>query len=68
MRAFGGTPERDGHHGVTDLWIGLDAAARRRNWWWTGALTLVFASGRLNAGFEEKLALIRRNWSNATLG
>lgn len=26
---------------VPDVWIGLDADARRRNWWWTGFLTLV---------------------------
>ncbi|MEU8851886.1 PH domain-containing protein [Streptomyces sp. NPDC048564] len=43
MRAFGGTAEHDGHHHVPDLWIGLDAAALRRNWCWTGFLTLSFA-------------------------
>lgn len=28
---------------VPDVWIGLDANARRRNWWWTGFLTLICA-------------------------
>ncbi len=43
MSAFGGTAEHDGQHGVPGPWIGHDAATRRRNRWWTGALTLVFA-------------------------
>ncbi|MFF5978011.1 hypothetical protein ACFY78_04065 [Streptomyces olindensis] len=25
-----------------DTWIALDAAARRKNWWWTGYLTAIF--------------------------
>ncbi len=27
---------------MPDTWIALDAAARRKNWWWTGYLTVVF--------------------------
>ncbi|MFF0597581.1 hypothetical protein [Streptomyces antibioticus] len=26
---------------MPDTWIGLTAAERRRNWWWTGVLTLM---------------------------
>ncbi|MGW7541525.1 hypothetical protein ACWGKQ_10460 [Streptomyces sp. NPDC054770] len=28
---------------MPDVWIGLSAAALRRNWWWTGFLTLICA-------------------------
>lgn len=28
---------------VPEIWVGLDAGARRRNWWWTAVLTLIFA-------------------------
>ncbi|MGW0777027.1 hypothetical protein ACWD01_25975 [Streptomyces sp. NPDC002835] len=28
---------------MPDTWIALDTAARRRNWWWTGYLTIAFA-------------------------
>ncbi|MFD8810601.1 hypothetical protein ACFV23_03655 [Streptomyces sp. NPDC059627] len=28
---------------MPDVWIGLSAAALRRNWWWTGFLTFIWA-------------------------
>lgn len=28
---------------MPDVWIRLDAASRRRNWWWSGFLTVLFA-------------------------
>ena len=27
---------------MPEIWVGLDARARRKNWWWTGLLTLWF--------------------------
>jgi hypothetical protein len=31
------------HQRVPEIWVGLDVGARRRNWWWTAVLTLIFA-------------------------
>ncbi|MBO4254908.1 hypothetical protein [Streptomyces griseorubiginosus] len=28
---------------MPQTWIALDSSARRRNWWWTGYLTVIFA-------------------------
>ncbi|MCZ4609045.1 PH domain-containing protein [Streptomyces sp. Lzd4kr] len=53
MRFLGWTNEHDSQSGVPGRWIGLDAAARRRNWWWTGVLTLVFAGFAVAAALTE---------------
>ncbi|MER7737304.1 hypothetical protein ABTX34_03040 [Streptomyces sp. NPDC096538] len=38
---------------MPDVWIGLTATERRRNWWWTGFLTLVFAGWAVAAGLAQ---------------
>jgi hypothetical protein len=39
---------------VPEIWIALDARDRRKNWWWTGVLTLVFTAMALAALLPEK--------------
>ncbi|MEF9880856.1 hypothetical protein [Streptomyces sp. P9-A4] len=38
---------------ISDMCIGLSEAEQRRNWWWTGFLTLVFAGGAVAVGLAE---------------
>jgi hypothetical protein len=38
--------------GMPDVWIGFTDAARRRNWWWTGVLTLIHAGAAVAMGFS----------------
>ncbi|MFE7854102.1 hypothetical protein [Streptomyces sp. NPDC057403] len=42
------------------IWIGLDAAARRRNWWWTGFLALLCVCGTAAVALSEPAA--NRSW------
>lgn len=46
-------PEADGIKGMPGIWIGLDVAARRRNWWWTGFLTLVCVGAAVAVALSE---------------
>ncbi|WP_026248913.1 hypothetical protein [Streptomyces sp. LaPpAH-108] len=39
---------------MPDVWIGLSAAARRRNWWRTGAVALIAAGGTVAVGLAER--------------
>jgi hypothetical protein len=50
---------------VPEIWIGLDVAARRRNWWWTGFLTLLFAG---MAVATESTATTGRWWWAGVVG
>ncbi|MET7276549.1 hypothetical protein ABZS59_36160 [Streptomyces flaveolus] len=38
---------------MPDEWIGLSEVEQRRNWWWTGFLTLVFAGGAVAVSLAE---------------
>ncbi|KAF5991754.1 MULTISPECIES: hypothetical protein [Streptomyces] len=50
---------------MPEIWIGLDIAARRRNWWWTGVLTLLFAG---MAVATEATATTGRWWWACVVG
>jgi PH (Pleckstrin Homology) domain-containing protein len=55
---------------VPEIWVGLDAGARRRNWWWTAVLTVIFAgmaaaayaSDRGETGFPAAEPAIGAGW------
>lgn len=51
------------HQRVPEIWIGLDTAARRRNWWWTGFLTLLFAC--MAVATEATATTGRWSWAGA---
>ncbi|MFD7780577.1 hypothetical protein [Streptomyces sp. NPDC059753] len=53
---------------MPETWIGLNAGARRRNWWWTAVLSLLFVGLLAVACFEESwpwLAAIGAAWVGA---
>ncbi|MFF3578644.1 hypothetical protein [Streptomyces mirabilis] len=50
---------------MPEIWIGLDIAARGRNWWWTGVLTLLFAG---MAVATEATATTGRWWWGGVVG
>ncbi|MER8091379.1 hypothetical protein ACIO6T_44475 [Streptomyces sp. NPDC087532] len=53
---------------MPDVWIGLSAVARRRNWWWTGFLTLVFAGMAVAVAVALRAPTSSRWWWGGGVG
>ncbi|MFF7639800.1 hypothetical protein [Streptomyces canus] len=53
---------------MPEIWVGLDVAARRRNWWWTGVLTLLFAGMAASALLAKAADPSGRWWWAGVVG